>query len=1043
MKLASRLFAALYAALVVLSPVRAEDTDLFQINPNNNTQRPNVLIVVDNTANWNTPFDGEKSTLQTVFNSLDDKFNVGLMLFTETGNPNDNLDGGYVRFGVRQMTSANKDGLSSIVSSLDKLNDKSNGGKAGKMMYEAYLYFKGATGYSGIGKVKRDYSGNTTYNTNAASLPGNALTSSGSTQYNSPVVNGCQKNFIIYISNGPAQDNTSDINFATTKLSEAGGDTTTISVSPTGSQSNVADEWARFLRSTGFNVTANGNTFNSKVDTYTVDVLPGTNDQGPGWTALLKSMANNGKNYYAATDAASLAIALNDIFQQIAAVNSVFAAVTLPISTNVRGTNLNQVYMGVFRPHESAAPRWAGNLKLYQLDTSLDLPSLTDRNNVAIENPTTGFIKPNVTSFWTTTTSPGYWSASYSSSFYDYANSQGTSGTQDAADGDIVEKGGAAFRLRQSFATSLTNRNVYTCTGTCPAASVSTATATAGTSLSSTPFSTGNSVVTASLGSSVIDWICGANVKNEDNPDNNTAHVRGFLHGDVVHSRPAVVNYNRSSQPAERDIYVFYGANDGLLHAVKGGKDDADGGEAWSFVVPEHFSTLQRLYDASPVISGSNPKPYFIDGPVTVYQKDANNDHQYVAANGDLTYLYLAMRRGGRFTYALNVSDPLAPKFLWKKGNTSDGYKELGQTWSEQRVSRIRASTDPVLIFGAGYDPAVEDIDPTCVASSTATAVVATSSGGCPGGTHSRTMGRGIMVVNAVTGAPIWQAGPGPADTTLPSGAIYKVVSGMNYTIAADLSVINRDLDVAGYADRIYAVDTGGNVWRVNIDDADPNNWSVTKIASLGGTGTSPRKFLNAPDVVYGRGYDAVLVGTGDREHPFDTTVGNRYYMIKDNPGLNATMAAPVGDADLCDASLSTVSVCLADATKKGWFRPLTTGEKVVTTSLTLAGVTYFATNVPQSVIQASQPNACSPQLGEARLYALSFDKGQAVFNFDGVAGKDVYQVHPGGGFLPNPTGYNVGGKIGVIFGTATPVTNPLVLGQRTRVFWNKRPLTD
>ena len=40
-----------------------------------------------------------------------------------------------------------------------------------------------------------------------------------------------------------------------------------------------------------------------------------------------------------------------------------FASSTLPVSVNVRGTYLNQVYMGVFRPDPDALPRWMGNLK--------------------------------------------------------------------------------------------------------------------------------------------------------------------------------------------------------------------------------------------------------------------------------------------------------------------------------------------------------------------------------------------------------------------------------------------------------------------------------------------------------------------------------------------------------------------------------------------------------------------------------------------------------------------------------------------------------
>src|SRR6185369_16576926 len=91
-----------------------EDIDIFLANPSITAERPNVLILLDNTANWNTPFSVEKAALVSVVNSLNDGYNVGLMMFPETGNPNDNVDGGYVRFAVRQMTTANKAALASM-----------------------------------------------------------------------------------------------------------------------------------------------------------------------------------------------------------------------------------------------------------------------------------------------------------------------------------------------------------------------------------------------------------------------------------------------------------------------------------------------------------------------------------------------------------------------------------------------------------------------------------------------------------------------------------------------------------------------------------------------------------------------------------------------------------------------------------------------------------------------------------------------------------------------------------------------------------------
>src|SRR5260221_5261065 len=89
-----------------------EDIDIFLANPSFTAQRPNVLMMVDNTANWNQAFDNEKSALVTVIKTISDDFNVGLMLFNESGQPNNH--GAYVRFGIRQMNSTNRTALMTV-----------------------------------------------------------------------------------------------------------------------------------------------------------------------------------------------------------------------------------------------------------------------------------------------------------------------------------------------------------------------------------------------------------------------------------------------------------------------------------------------------------------------------------------------------------------------------------------------------------------------------------------------------------------------------------------------------------------------------------------------------------------------------------------------------------------------------------------------------------------------------------------------------------------------------------------------------------------
>ena len=155
----------------VFDPVN-DDTDLFRNNPNFPSERPNILIILDNTANWNTAFTNEKAALVSVINGLDDAFNVGWMMYPETGGGNDSIDGGYVRFAMRQMVSANKTALASMVGALDVGADKSNNSTIGLAMHEAYLYFSGAASRASFGKVKTDYAGNSGTNNPASALAG-------------------------------------------------------------------------------------------------------------------------------------------------------------------------------------------------------------------------------------------------------------------------------------------------------------------------------------------------------------------------------------------------------------------------------------------------------------------------------------------------------------------------------------------------------------------------------------------------------------------------------------------------------------------------------------------------------------------------------------------------------------------------------------------------------------------------------------------------------------------------------------------------------
>ena len=165
---------------------------------------------------------------------------------------------------------------------------------------------------------KRDYTGNSTANT-AGALAGNAFTSASSSTYISPISDACQKNYVIYVSNGLPQSGADSGNpSASTLLSNVGGAgaISTIPLTNNTAQGNIGDEYARFLYQTDVSDLAG----KQNVITYTVNVYDPAHVTGNDTAniVLLESMANQGHGrYFAATSTAALADALKTVFNEV------------------------------------------------------------------------------------------------------------------------------------------------------------------------------------------------------------------------------------------------------------------------------------------------------------------------------------------------------------------------------------------------------------------------------------------------------------------------------------------------------------------------------------------------------------------------------------------------------------------------------------------------------------------------------------------------------------------------------------------------------
>jgi type IV pilus assembly protein PilY1 len=623
------------------------------------------------------------------------------------------------------------------------------------------------------------------------------------------------------------------------------------------------DDWAKFLRNYGVPMTVveDGVTYSERISviTYTIDVFNA--QQNAETSSLLFSAADvGGGRYFEARSESEIETAINSVFGEILADSSSFAAVSLPVSATNRAQVDNEVYIGMFRPAPGKNPRWFGNLKRFQVATFNGVPRLADVNLHTAVVTNKGTLNECSESFWSTDTG-AYWEnlGVQPPPLRDCTDPDITTNAwSDLPDGTFVEKGGVAQQTREL--TSGADRTIYTVD-------------------SGSLRALANSDATALGGQTVLDYLVG-DVRGADEVMPPTG-LRASIHGDVVHSRPVTIRYDSDT------LGLFYGANDGLFRSV----DPSDGSENWALIVPEHFSKVERLYDNNELVlyTGSvneagvthTVKDYFFDGPTgQVVLYDADGDLE-------LAYIYPTMRRGGRMTYALDVTDPDAPALLWAQGcpnldndtGCTTNFSNMGQTWSAPTVGYsggyVDASDNPKLIavFGGGFDDCLNED-------------VAAYPSGC-----SSAKGKGVYVVDAVTGVKLaYMATDAPVIT--------------------ELSVIDIDFD--GNIDFAYVADVAGNLYRISFSTLSNENptgavtaleiadWTIDKI---GATADTTRRFYNAPIAAAFQGTVFVTIGSGDRErplemnYPYASDVQNRFYVLIDTP-YKTFLATPAGDLE-------------------------------------------------------------------------------------------------------------------------------------------------
>ena len=349
--------------------------------------------------------------------------------------------------------------------------------------------------------------------------------------------------------------------------------------------------------------------------------------------------------------------------------------------------------------------------------------------------------------------------------------------------------------------------------------------------------------------------------------------------------------------------------------------------------------------------------------------------------------------------YAIDIDSINSPKYLYTYPPTNDSTYDAskdGQSWKQPQFTTVVKSggtaTDVFLLTG-GYDEHYDDADSVDTG-----------------------IGASILFVNATSGSKIQEFNSSTISTMTKS-----IVS----AYATDTVDDGKDI-----TNQIYAGDMEGQYFgfRDNDDPDYPNeldgSWQSVHVFSATSSG---KKIFEESDYVREYMYyydttendwlsvvgDYIFFGTGDRAHPLRTDATNYFYCVKNDwRTQNITVDKTVSNfstlgtddssepvmLDVTDdliqggtaAQKEAVEEALNKKYNRGWYIKLEgTGEKCLSTPVVYNGVVYFTTYTPPSDAAAANLDPCDTSAGSgtAKLYAVDYQTGAAVFNF--YAGND------------------------------------------------------
>ncbi len=747
--------------------------------------------------------------------------------------------------------------------------------------------------------------------------------------YSSPITPGCRDQVYIILMTDGAPTQDSQANSAVSSLPNADIGKRYTFASGGSTQTSYLPVLSHWMARNDINPSVVGR---QTAITYTIgfgDVA----SQGTAGELLKQTAENSGGEYFPATDSVSLTNALHDTIIGILQTDSTFTSPAVASNNFDRTRSLDSVYFSMFYPE--SGPRWTGNIKKLKVVQGAIMNNNPTPTN-AIDKE--GNISTGSFTFWGGTD---------------------CGGGAKCADGNDVSKGGVAEMLTNK---SVDTRSIYTDLG--PSDSLVPMTL---TTVKNASYSVGGSTktfyeylnTTETEQDHYIMWAQGIDVDDDDKDDVYT-DTRIDVFADPLHSKPLIINYGGSE--SSPDIRILVGTNGGAVHLFHDQGDDTVD-ESWVFMPKDLFPNIRLLRDNTP----GTPKVYGMDGSPIAWVSDKNNDGNIRSVDGDKVWAFIGMRRGGLDYYALDLSNPGQPKKMWQLKGGQGSFPELGQTWSQPVIGYVNMASRsdnslPVLFISGGYN------------------------GDSDIGSSPTNPGRSLYIIEAKTGELLWKASSAANNETLKN-----TYAPFSHAMPSMPAILDSDTD--GYIDRIYQVDVGGNIWRVDMPGNKPfstsSPWTVYKLADLSGedlvvpSTSQARKFFGQPSIVRTFftqtkevtiasetfitesevPYDGVLIGSGDRANPNDAVTNDMFFMVQDRNVLTHSFEAPsTGHVPITETSLFDFSNdplsnntdaefeanMLALGGTVGWkFDFSGLGEKSMSGARALFGVVYFASFLP------------------------------------------------------------------------------------------------